>query len=467
MGPAHDFLSGCGFERAGAAGAHGGRCPRDRVGVLARGAGPRVDRALPPRAQADAQERRNRGWAIAWRGAAACFLLWFISEQSRVLRIDFAREQDLSDLLPGWGYDYRARQQLFPACGIFAILGLLVGMGASFLFPKAVRPGGRPYWLFVILAGVAAVLIVSLPYWSSLIPYVVLIAIEMVHHAMRYRRIPEPSLSSRLLHAGVDTLVPAGLCLLLAIVLARDFEKLRRGRLKAASAGGRVFGALAVVGAACGGCFIAMVTIPAIHPCFAEGFRLVLGPAQSAMIVCGFALFGAGMAARAIAGPVQRQRSPWLDRLSALFRVAILGTILIALFNVLPDPGSLPAAVPDFVRSTISVIKDGVAAFWNRFPDSFAVTALGMLAVENLLWTSLILAIVCFVVELLFRDRSILTSPFDRIAESPHRVRTFLWLVVGFVVLCLSALPTLIVAGQAVVNLRMHAEDIATRGWPT
>ena len=77
-----------------------------------------------------------------------------------------------------------------------------------------------------------------------------------------------------------------------------------------------------------------------------------------------------------------------------------------------------------------------------------------MLAIENLLWTSLILATMCFVLELLFRDSSQLNSPFDRLAESPERAGRFAWLVAGFVVVCVTALPTLIVAGQVLVLVR-------------
>ena len=130
---------------------------------------------------------------------------------------------------PGWSNGYRAGQALFPVCGIFAILGLVVGMGARFLFPAARRVGKRPYWLFVILAGMAAVLIVALPYWASLIPYLVLIALEAVRNAMHHRLVPGPGFSARLLRAGLDASVAAGVCLSLAVALAGDFERLRRG----------------------------------------------------------------------------------------------------------------------------------------------------------------------------------------------------------------------------------------------
>ena len=106
-------------------------------------------------------ELRILRWGLAWRIVAACFLLWFISEESQVLRIDFAREAEIAEMVPGWDMNYRMRQQLLPVCGLFAVLGIVLGAGANFLFPRAARRGSRPYWLFVILAGLAAVLITA------------------------------------------------------------------------------------------------------------------------------------------------------------------------------------------------------------------------------------------------------------------------------------------------------------------
>src|ERR1017187_6546264 len=73
---------------------------------------------------------------------ALCFLLWFLWKESRVLRFDFASE--------------RVSQALFPVCGLLAILGLALGMGAGFLLPGSSPARRRPYWLFVALAAVNA-----------------------------------------------------------------------------------------------------------------------------------------------------------------------------------------------------------------------------------------------------------------------------------------------------------------------
>ncbi len=414
---------------------------------------------------ADAPDRKMQVWSIAWRFGAVGFLLWFVSEESRVLRVDLATLARLNTLMAGWAYRYQVRQQLFPICGLFAILGLVVGMGASCLFPGGPRRGNRPYWLFVILAGVVAVLIASLPLWASLLPYLILIALEAVTNAMYHRPNPGPGISTRLLRAGIDASVSAVLCLALALAVARDFEMARRAKAWAPNAAGAALRLFFLVAAAAAGTYIAAVTIPAIHPWFAQGFLYILDPVMVGLIVCCFALFGAGMAARTIAGAPERQSSLWLTRLSAFYRLAILGAVLFAALKALPDSSVVAPNVPHFISYTVAFINGAVSAVWDRFPDWFADSAMGMLAIEGLMWTSLILATVCFVIELLVRDNMRLTSPFDQLAKSPGRMWQFIWMVLGFVVVCLAALPTLIVAGQVVLHLRVHGADLMARGW--
>ena len=73
---------------------------------------------------------------------------------------------------------------------------------------------------------------------------------------------------------------------------------------------------------------------------------------------------------------------------------------------------------------------------------------------------------VCFAIELFIRGKSPAATPFDQLASSPQAARRFVWLVVGFIVLCLAALPTLFVAGQVVLHVYMHGADSAKFGWP-
>ncbi len=413
----------------------------------------------------DEHERRMRRWSISWRLGAACFLLWFISQESEVLRIDFARQAELSRLVSGADYNYRVEQQLLPACGLFAILGLVLGMGATFLLPKSTRTRSRPYWLFVILAAVTAVLITTITGSGSLITHLVLIAIEAVTYAMQHHLSSGRGLWTRLLHAGIDAAVAAGFCIGLALAVARDFETLRRGKLWTTSRAGRWLRIVLLAGTAGAGCYLVAVTFPAIHPCFAAGFRLAMRPADAGMIVGCFGAFGAGMAARVIAHEPPQQPSLWIGRLSAFCRLAIPGAILFALLNIVPDPLLLEPYVPRFVSASAGLIKAGVARFWAQFPDSFAAIATEQIVIEKLLWTSLVVASVCFVIEMLLRDDSQPTSPFDRLAESPERPRRFIWLVLGFVVVCLTAIPTLIVASQVLLLLREVGGLMLSNGW--
>ena len=413
---------------------------------------------------ADRSERRIRSWGLAWRTGAACFLLWFISVESQVLRIDFARQNEISELVPGWDSTYRVHQQLLPACGLFAMLGLVLGSGASFLLPGAQRLSRRPYWLFVVLAGAAAVLIAANDRTGALIAHLVLIALEAVTYAMHHGPDLGRGLWTRQLHAGTDAAICGGICLALALVVARDFEMLRRGHLPAASRTGRVLRLLLLTAATGAGLYVAAVTIPAIHPWFATGFRQVLGPLEVGMILSCFGLFGAGLASRALVAPPEHQPSRWMGRLKTLYGLSILGIILFAALNVMPDSSQLGPQAPRFVTTTVDVITAVVARFWAQFPDSFTASVLSLLAIENLLWTSLILTTMCFVLELLIRDNLQLNSPFDRLAESPQRAGRFAWLLAGFVVMCLSALPILIVAGQVFVLVREVGGNMRT-GW--
>jgi hypothetical protein len=234
---------------------------------------------------AGGQERRGRFWSIAWRVMALCFLLWFLSEESRVLRYDLGSQVEQGRRVHGWGERYRLWQAMFPVCGLLAILGLALGMGAGFLLQGSCAVRRRPYWLFVFLAAVIAVLLVGIPSSHSLVPYLVLLAIEAVTNAMQNRLVDGPGLSTRLIRAGIEASAGALACLALALAIARDFERLRRGEPWMTSRMGRVIRLVLLGATAAGGINLINVTIPAIHPCLAEGFGLVIGPIEVGMIV--------------------------------------------------------------------------------------------------------------------------------------------------------------------------------------
>ena len=90
--------------------------------------------------------RPSRFWAAIWRIVAASYLFWFISQQSWLLGFDLARFNARSQMESGWNPHYLVKEQLVPLCGVFALLGITIGMGGRFLFPPAPRTLYRPYW---------------------------------------------------------------------------------------------------------------------------------------------------------------------------------------------------------------------------------------------------------------------------------------------------------------------------------
>src|SRR5262245_12850030 len=104
---------------------------------------------------------------------------------------------------------------LTPVCAVLAMIGLALGMGAGLALGRSDRRRRRPYWLFVPLAALVAVLFMGLPNaWWSLITQLILIALEAVNNAMPPpHRAPPDGLSVRLLRAGIEA-VPAALACL-------------------------------------------------------------------------------------------------------------------------------------------------------------------------------------------------------------------------------------------------------------
>ena len=84
--------------------------------------------------------------------------------------MDFASLAGLTNLAPGWAYRYQVRQAAFPGLRPLCDSGAGGGNGASCLFPEGRERRSRPYWLFVILAGVVAVLHRRAAPWASLHP---------------------------------------------------------------------------------------------------------------------------------------------------------------------------------------------------------------------------------------------------------------------------------------------------------
>jgi hypothetical protein len=404
-------------------------------------------------------------FAICWRLGAVALLVWFVSYESSVLQYDFAGETEIGSQVPGWGANYRLRQGLFPICALLAMLGLALGMGAGAILEESPRAKRRPYWLLVPLAGLAALLIVAQPQGPSLIPYLVLIAIEGVTNALRYRLVAGPGLSIRLFHAGIDASVAAGVCLLLALILARDFERARRALPWAESLGGRFLRLLVLMATTAAGLYIARVTMPAIQPALAEGFVQIIRASEVFMIVIGFGLFATGLAARTVTERPARDIPRSLMISTAIVRYGVLALVTISALVAVPPASQLSPGLPGLLTRAIDAIQMAINRMFNRLPDPFVTALFQWLAAEPLFWSLMMLGLAALILELAIRGDQVAFAPFDALAGQRSTRFPIVWLVAALVVLCLAVLPTLIVAGQVLINLRYQLEDWITFGW--
>ena len=137
-------------------------------------------RGRPPRTEAT---RRGVLMPMAWRALAIVLLLSVAMRESWVLRVDFNALFALSSDVGGERYGLRER--LVPVCAILAMIGMALGMGAGLAFARSDPRRPRPYWLFVPLVALAAVLFMGLPNreWS-VIPQLILVALTAVSNAL-------------------------------------------------------------------------------------------------------------------------------------------------------------------------------------------------------------------------------------------------------------------------------------------
>jgi hypothetical protein len=407
-----------------------------------------------------------RAWRVGWRVAAVALLVWFVSCDSNVLRYDFAGETEMASRSPGWGPNYLLRQGLLPVCAMMAMLGLPLGMGAGAILGDSSRERPRPYWLFVPLAAVVGLLIVAQPSWWSIIPYLVLHAIEAVKSAMPHRLVGGAGLSKRLLGASTGAAAAVVICLSFALLLARDFDRARRCEAWTATRAGRVVRLLLLVTTAAAGIYLAGVTIPAIQPCLAEGLFQILGRGEVFLILSGLGVFSTALAARSLTHPAQRPLPRWPAVVLASVRYAALGLVVASVLAMFPSSAELSTSLPSVLMRPVDVVQKAIARMFNALPDPFVAALFQWLALEQLLWYLMMIGLAILIVELGIRRDQAAFSPFDALAESKRVLIPALWLATALVVLCLAALPTLIVAGQVLVHLRINLADWMTWGWP-
>jgi len=70
------------------------------------------------------------------------------------------------------------------------------------------------------------------------------------------------------------------------------------------------------------------------------------------------------------------------------------------------------------------------------------------------------------IVELTIAKATTLPAPFDGVFSSARSAIEVAWLTAALTVVTVTALPVLVVLGQAVVNAQLNLEDWLKIGWP-
>jgi hypothetical protein len=406
--------------------------------------------------------------SMAWRSLALMLMLSFAMRESWILRVDyrdFSISSSIEVPLELW---YQVRETLIPICAILAMIGLALGVGARPFFARNGPRRRRPYWLFVPLVALAAVLFLgqsaSVP---SLIPALILMAIEAVNNAARPTfRMNTADLPERLMLAGFEAIPAAVACLWLALVVARDFERTRRDEPWATTPRGWILRILSLLTVLAAGAFVATVAIRTIHPFYFDAFRKLLDGEITTFVLAGFASFSAGLAARTMVPAAAPERPMRVNGMAVVAMVGLTAIGVISGLQCLPESSQLGPSVPKIIGRVCDLAREFPAWIWSLLPDSSEIILPGWFEPERIVWFLAVSAVCLLVFEVaLPRRLRGQTAPFDLVLESPGRLARFSWLTMALTAVCIVAVPTLFVLGQVIVYLRLRLGDWMARGW--
>ena len=411
---------------------------------------------------------RALGWSIAWRVVALALLAGFVAEESWLLRVDHERLAELSAQwnLPRYRKEVLALDlNLYPVCAALVLIGLVAGMGTAPLGPPGRAGRSRLWWLGVVLAAVAGVLLMARTdaNVTSLIAYLVVIAIEAVANAMRHHSLDRPGLSDRLILAGIRAALAGAAGLVTALWVAYDFRTLLAGGARPISWRQMRLRLCSLAVAVAAGAYLLGVALPAVHEELAAGVWMALGGRELMAIVAGFGILSFGLAARAVtigavppAGRGGRLRARALGALRPL-------ALSLALLSLLP-----------YLRTALMNLAaaDDLGG-WNRLLDALAATEIWVLAhmplasvvwpyldPERLLWEVALIWLAAQVALLIAVPDATRPAPFDALPASRAAVAWALWLTAALTAVCLVAMPAFSLAGLALFHCRLNAADL-------
>ncbi len=252
----------------------------------------------------------------------------------------------------------------------------------------------------------------------------------------------------------------------LALVVAHDFDSARRHRPWATTLFSRFMRLVVLLIAVGAGIYVALVSIPKIHPWFAQGFVEILRPEVFSLTVSGLGLFALGMAARAVVPRETTEKPVWLRWLARVFRYGLLLLVLLSTMKNLPVSSQLPSVVPAGVGRVIDAVGYGQAWAWGLLPYPVLIVLSYCLEYDQLQWIIAAVFVGIVVVELTITKATKRAAPFDAVCSSARSAIEVAWLSIALTLACVVALPVLVVLGQAAINALLNLEDWLWTGWP-
>ena len=177
---------------------------------------------------------------------------------------------------------------------------------------------------------------------------------------------------------------------------------------------------LSLVVALAAGTVVVGVAIPTMQPCLLDGFREILDTESIAMVLGGFGVLAAGLAARRACRHRATRRRAGSAGSHASSRAGMIVIILLSAMQAVPSSMQIDPAVPAIVGRVCDFIRDLSDWLFSMFPDSIETDLSAWLSPRRLAWPLLTTILALFLIELSgSRTGGSQPAPFDAVAESP------------------------------------------------